>query len=134
MYAIGCLYLIGEFNNGLEISRHDFSHIEDQALFKANLLRLNALFCERLYVQSSSFHYLRMALDATKKALTLFSNEKWNVDSSVHGIAVSHFQLGHIQRLIYEHTKDENYKVEAVLNLKQAFLEFKKINHFLGKF
>jgi hypothetical protein len=52
----------------------------------------------------------------------------------VHGIAVSHFQLGHLLQLLYREKRDNHYKAEAIANYKKAFSEFKKLNHFLGKF
>jgi len=46
MFTIGGLFLLEDYHTGLNYAKNDYSHIENSPLFKANLLRLQALFME----------------------------------------------------------------------------------------
>ena len=106
MFSIGCRLLAGDYQTGLNIARNDYSHIESSILFKANLLRLQALIMEQLYcIQKNDLSQLIMAVEMTKTALQHYSKDNPGFESSIHGMAVSYFQLAHLQLLIASKTE-----------------------------
>lgn len=95
LYTIGGLFLLEDYHTGLHYAKNDYSHIESSPLFKGNLFRLHAMFLEQLYHKTPSQHYqLALAIETTKTALNHYQQS-----GSIHGTAVSYFQLAHLQRI-----------------------------------
>lgn len=86
VYTVCGFYLLEDFTTGFSYAKTDYSLVDSTLLFKANILRLQALFMHKLSQKYKQ--YLTMAKDTVKEALQLFTSCQ-----SHHGIGVSNFHL-----------------------------------------
>lgn len=106
LLAIMTVYLLKDYELGYLLGRDNFQTPRSTFLFKASMLRVNALFLEQKYLQERQEHkfvtskrnisQLQLAIKKAHQALDAFQlkSEVSLLDKSTHGMALAHFHLG----------------------------------------